>query len=197
MVGRKNGEKIKDMGLWIGVGNFFKTLLCAFLVWLAFYSLVHIVNTLFGVDPRYTFVAIRVTNVRYLVYMLMYLPFFFVFYFSNSLRVNLSAHTNNDGKGWWKVLSYALAVLANTLGLFGIFAIQYISIAQTGTMYWTTDWLYTNMLWILIPLMFVLPIFQKIIYNKSKNIYLGALITCLIFITISMCNSVAHGPFYF
>ena len=197
LFGRKNGEKIKDMGLWIGVGNFFKTLLCAFLVWGAFYTVISVVTDVFGVDPRYTFVAIRVPNIRYLIYMLMYLPFFFVFYFSNSLRVNVSAHTNNDGKGWWQVLNYALAVLANTLGLFGIFAIQYGFIAATGTMYWTTDWLYTNMLWILIPLMFVLPTFQKIIYKKCNNIYLGALITCLIFITISMCNSVAHGPFFF
>ena len=185
------------MGLWIGVANFLKTLLCAILVWGAFYSVISVVTDVFGVDPRYTFVAVRVPNVRYLTYMLMYLPLFFVFYFSNSLRVNVSAHTNNDGKGWWKVLSYALAVLANTLGLFGIFAIQYGFIAATGTMYWTTDWLYTNMLWILIPLMFILPIFQKIIYKKCNNIYLGALITCLIFITISMCNSVAHGPFFF
>ncbi len=197
LFGRKNGEKLSDMGLKIGVKNFFKTLLCALLVWLAFYGMVHIVNYLFGVDARYTFVAIRVTNVRYLIYMLMYLPFFFVFYLSNSIRVNLSANTNNDGKGWWAVLNYVLAVLANTLGLIGIFAIQYISIAITGTMYWTTDWLYTNMLWILIPLMAILPIFQKIIYKKTNNVYLGPLVTCMIFITISMCNSVAHGPFFF
>lgn len=181
----------------IGVVNFFKTLLCAFCVWAIFYAVIHAVDYTFNVDPRFTFVAIRVTNIRYLIYMLMYLPFFFVFYLSNSVRVNLSAHTNNNGSIGWQVLNYVLAVAANTIGLFGIFAIQYISIAANGLMYWTTDWLYTNMLWILIPLMFILPIFQKLIYKKCGNIYLGAMITCLIFITISMCNSVAHGPFAF
>lgn len=181
----------------IGVVNFLKSLLCAFLVWLSFYVMVHIVDYIFNVDARFTFVAIRVTNKRYLVYMLEYLPFFFIFYLSNSVRVNLSAQTNNSSKGWGKVLQYVLAVLANTIGLFTIFAIQYVSIGVNGLMYWTTNWLFTNMLWILIPLMFILPIFQKIIYEKCGNIYLGALITCLIFITISMCNSVAHGPFAF
>jgi len=181
----------------IGIVNLLKTILCAILVWLTFYVMVHIIDYVFGVDGRFTFVAIRTTNKRYLVYMLMYLPFFFVYYLSNSVRVNLSSNTNNNGKGWWQVLNYVLAVIANTLGLFTIFAIQYISIAKTGLMYWTTNWLFTNMLWILIPLMFILPIFQKILYKKSGNVYLGAMITCLIFITISMCNSVAHGPFAF
>lgn len=197
LFGRKNGEKLKDMGFNIGIKNGLKTILCAILVWFIFYTTIHTVEYVFGVDPRFTFVAIRTTNIRYLIYMLMYLPFFFVFYLSNSVRSNLSQNTSNDGTGWKKVLNYALAVLGNTLGLFGIFAIQYLSIASTGVMYWTTDWLYTNMLWILIPLMFILPIFQKIIYKKCNNVYLGALINCLIFITISMCNSVAHGPFFF
>lgn len=192
--GRK--ESLKEH-FGIGFVNLLKTLLCAFLVWLSFYVMVHIVDYIFNIDGRFTFVAIRTTNKRYLVYMLEYLPFFFIFYLSNSVRVNLSAHTNNSSKRFGKFLQYALAVAANTIGLFTIFAIQYVSIGVNGLMFWTTNWLFTNMLWILIPLMFILPIFQKIIYKKSGNIYLGAMITCLIFITISMCNSVAHGPFAF
>lgn len=189
------GTKMIKSNFNIGFVNFLKTLLCAFLVWCVFYSMVHIADYAFNIDARFTFVAIRETNIRYLLYALMYLPFFFIFYLSNSVRVNLANQTNNSNKN--KFLSYFLAVLGNTLGLFALFAIQYLSIAFTGVMHWTTDWLYTNMLWILIPMMFLLPIFQKFFYKRSGNIYLGALITCLIFVTMMMCNSVAHGPFYF
>lgn len=192
---KEEREDLHKSGVILSAKNFFKTLLLADLVWLGFYFVVHLVMYIFKVDGRFTFVAIRTTNFRYLVYELMYLPFFFIFYLSNSFRVNLSANTNYKGKNqFW---GYALAVLANTLGLFTIFAIQYISIAVKGTMYWTTDWLYTNMLWLLIPMMFLLPIFQKIIYKKCNNPYLGAMINCLIMVTISMVNSVAHGPFSF
>ena len=110
-------------------------------------------------------------------------------------RINTSAITTNNHKN--QFLNYAIAVAMNTLGLFMIFAIQYLSIADHGLMFWTTNWLYTNMLWILIPLMFILPIIQKKIYKHTNNVWLAALATCLIFITISMCNSVAHGYFNF
>ena len=194
-VGRKNGQKLSDLGLNVGWKGALSTIAIALFTWMGFYYLVHLMDYLFNVDARFTFVAIRVTNKRYLTYMLMYLPMFFVYYFSLSLRINTSAITTNNHKN--QFLNYVIAVAMNTLGLFMIFAIQYLSIADHGLMFWTTNWLYTNMLWILIPLMFILPIIQKKIYKHTNNVWLAALATCLIFITISMCNSVAHGYFNF
>lgn len=194
-VGRKDGQKLKDLGLNIGWKGALLTIVVAILVWAGFFYVVHLMEYLFNVDARFTFVAIRVTNKRYLVYMLMYLPLFFIYYFSLSLRINTSSITTNNRKN--QFINYAIAVLMNTLGLFMIFAIQYLSIVDHGLMFWTTNWLFTNMLWILIPLMFILPIIQKRIYKHTNNIWLAALVTCLIFITISMCNSVAHGFYNF
>lgn len=193
--GRRQGEKFSDLHLHIGWKSALKTILVSVLVWGGFYLLVQAINFFFNIDARFTFVAIRVINKYYLVYMLMYLPFFFIYYFSLSLRINTSSITTNKSK--YQILNYAIAVLMNTFGLAMIFAIQYLSIADHGLMYWTTDWLFTNMLWILIPLMFILPILQKKIYKYTNNVYLAALITCLIFITISMANGVAHGYFNF
>ncbi len=194
-IGSKDGEKVKDLGIAIGWKNFFKTFIVAVLAWMGFYGIIHLMDFLFHVDARFTFVAIRVTNERYLVYSLMYLPIFFIFYFSLSLRLNTSSITTNKSKHRW--LNYLIAVAMNTLGLVTIFAIQYLSIADHGLMYWTTNWLFTNMLWILVPLMAILPIIQKKIYKHTNNIWLAALVTCLIFISISMANSVAHGFFNF
>ena len=193
--GRRQGEKIKDLGLHIGWKSALKTILLSVLVWGGFYLLVQCINFFFNIDARFTFVAIRNINKYYLTYMLLYLPFFFIYYFSLSLRINTSSITTNKSK--CQFLNYAIAVLMNTFGLVMIFAIQYLSIADHGLMFWTTDWLFTNMLWILIPLMFILPIIQKKIYKYTNNVYLAALITCMIFITISMANSVAHGYFNF
>ncbi|MGM9859056.1 MAG: alpha/beta hydrolase family protein [Bacilli bacterium] len=194
-VGRKDGQKLSNLGLNIGLKGTLSTIAIALLTFTSFFFIVHLMDYLFSVDARFTFLAIRVTNKRYLTYMLMYLPLFFIYYFSLSLRINTSSITTNNRKV--QIGNYAIAVLMNTLGLFAIFAIQYLSIANHGLMYWTTNWLYTNMLWILIPLMFILPILQKKIYQHTNNVWLAALTTCLIFIAISMCNSVAHGYFNF
>lgn len=194
-VGRRQGEKLSDLGINIGWKNGLKTILASVLVWGVFYLLVHLCDYFFEIDGRFTFVAIRTTSKYALTYLLMYLPFFFVYYFSLSLRINTSSITENKSK--YPILNYVIAVAMNTLGLVMIFAIQYLSIADHGLMYWTTDWLYTNMLWILIPLMFILPIIQKKIYKHTNNIWLAALATCLIFVTISLCNSVTHGYYNF
>ena len=193
--GRLKGETVKEMNIFIGFKRFSISLLIAFLTWLGFYLIIHIMEFVFKIDARFTFVAIRVANLRYVVYSLMYIPFFFVYYFSLSLRINTSSITENKGK--YQIINYVIAVAMNTLGLFMIFAIQYMSIADHGLMFWTTDWLFTNMLWVLIPLMFILPIIQKKIYKHTNNVWLAAMVTCFIFIMIAMCNSVAHGFFGF
>lgn len=194
-VGRKDGQKLSDLGLRLKWKAALKTILVGILTWLGFYLIVHITMYVFGVDGRFTFVAIRTTSKYALTYALMYFPFFFLYYFSLSLRINTSAITENNRK--CQFANYAISVLMNTFGLAMIFAIQYLSIADHGLMYWTTNWLFTNMLWILIPLMFVLPIIQKKIYKHTNNIWLAAIATCLIFVTISMVNSVSHGFFNF
>ena len=193
--GRRTGEKFSEFNLHIGWKSALKTILVSILVWGGFYLLVQAIGFFFNMDARFTFVAIRGINKYYIVYTLMYLPFFFIYYFSLSLRINNSSITENKSKHQW--INYAISVLMNTFGLAMIFAIQYLSIADHGLMFWTTDWLFTNMLWILIPLMFILPIIQKKIYKHTNNVYLAAIITCLIFITISMANGVAHGFFNF
>lgn len=193
--GRLKGETIKEMNIFIGIKRFLITLGVATLTWLGFYLIIHIIEFVFKVDARFTFLAIRVTNLRYVVYALMYIPFFMFYYFSLALRINTSSITENKSKH--QIINYVIAVAMNTLGLFMIFAIQYLSIADHGLMFWTTDWLFTNMLWILIPLMFILPIIQKKIYKYTNNVWLAAMVTCFIFISIAMCNSVAHGFFNF
>ena len=67
-VGRRDGQKIKDMGIHIGIINFLKTVLVAVLVYTGFYFVIHFCEYMFNIDARFTFVAIRVTNKHYLAY---------------------------------------------------------------------------------------------------------------------------------
>jgi hypothetical protein len=55
-------------------------------------------------------------------------------------------------------------------------------------------WLYVNMIFGLIPMMAILPIFNRIVYKKTGNVYVGALLWCIIFIMMSLSASISFIP---
>ncbi|MCX5775182.1 MAG: alpha/beta hydrolase [Firmicutes bacterium] len=180
-------------GFKISWKAFFKTLLFAVMVFAALFLLVGLSYLIFHIDFRSFFLAIRPINkVKYLIVLLMYVPFFFIFYFSNSIRVSMV----NRYEGHKEWLSNLIAVLANIIGLFGVIAIQYITFATTKTVYYTDNWLFVNMLLSVIPMMAILPLFNRYFFKKTGRPYLGALITCLIFIMMMLMHSVAYIPIF-
>ena len=134
--------------------------------------------------------GVRVFQPDMLLVLLIYFPFFFVFFFSNSLRVNGAMRF--DGQPEW--ISRLVAGFANSAGLFLIIIIQYAVFAATGTVYWTTNWLSVNLLFGIVPIMFILPYFNRIFFQMTGRIYLGPIITCLIFIMILTTNTVIYLP---
>lgn len=105
-------------------------------------------------------------------------------------------------EGWseWKVT--LVGAISNSIGLVFILVINYVLYFTTGTPYYgyysSSDssemWLFINMVFGLIPMMFVLPIINRFIYKKSGNVYLGAMLTCMIFIMMSLSASVSYIP---
>ncbi|MBD5087103.1 MAG: hypothetical protein HDT32_07130 [Clostridiales bacterium] len=174
--------------------NVLKDLLLAFILFCSFYAIIDIIFLIFHVDPRFFFVCARPlffsTNWRIIVLALMYMPLFFLFYFTNSVRVNCSMRNAR----WGKVGSMVVACVANCLGLIGIIAAQYIVFAAMGTVWLTETWLYVNLLFGVVPMMILLPIFNRYFYNKTGKVYLGAFVSCMIFIMISMLNTVTYLP---
>ena len=54
-------------------------------------------------------------------------------------------------------------------------------------------WLYVNMIFGLIPMMAILPIFNRIVYKKTGNVYVGALLWCMIFIMMLLSASIIRN----
>jgi len=147
----------------------------------------------FHVDYRFWFIGVRVFQLEMLLVLLMYFPLFFIFFFSNSLRANGAMRFKNQAE--WK--SRLIAGLANSLGLILIIIIQYSVFAATGTVYWSsnsTDWLSVNLLFGIVPMMFILPYFNRIFFQMTGRVYLGPIITCLVFIMILSTNTVIYLP---
>ena len=179
------------LGLDIQRGEIFRALLLALVVFFSFFGLLFVIYTLFHVDYRFLFLGVRLFQPPLLLLMLVYAPFFFVFFVSNSVRANLSLRFSNTPQ--WR--SLLLAGIGNSLGLLLILLVQYATFAMTGTVRWTEGWLYVNLLFAIVPTMFILPYFHRYFYLMTGRTLVGPLITCLIFIMILLSNTVCYLPF--
>ena len=188
--GKHHGVKKKSWGLKVSKKELTKTIILGILVFSIYYGILFINYFIFHIDYRFWFMGVRVFQPEMLLVLLMYFPLFFIFFFSNSLRVNGSMRFKNQSE--WQ--SRLIAGFANSLGLILIIVIQYVTYAFTGTVYWTTNWLSVNLLFGIVPMMFILPYFNRIFFNMTGRVYLGPIITCLIFIMILSTNTVIYLP---
>jgi hypothetical protein len=182
--------QFSSLGLDFSISEIIRSLLLALLVFFSFFGLLFVVYTLFHVDYRFLFFGVRLFQPALLLLMLVYAPFFFVFFFSNSLRANRALRFVETPP--WR--SLLLAGVANSLGLFLILLTQYATFARTGTVRWTEGWLYVNLLFAVVPMMFVMPYFHRYIFLMTGRTLLGPLITVLIFIMILLSNTVCYFP---
>ena len=188
--GRHHGVSTNSWGLQINRVELLKTIILGLSIFICYYLILYFVYFLFHVDYRFWFMGVRIFQPEMLLVLVMYFPLFFIFFFSNSLRVNGSMRFKNQSE--WK--SRLIAGFANSFGLMMIIIIQYVTFAWTGTVFWTTNWLSVNLLFGIVPMMFILPYFNRIFFQLTGRVYLGPIVTCLIFIMILSTNTVVYLP---
>ena len=190
LIGRHHGTRISSWGIDINRYEFTKTVLLGLIIFISYYFILFTIYYLFHVDYRFWFIGVRVFQPEMLIVLAMYFPLFFIFFFSNSLRVNGAMRFENQPE--WQ--SKLVAGFANSFGLMLIIIIQYITYAKSGTVFWTTNWLSVNLLFGIVPMMFILPYFNRLFFQLTGRVYLGPIVTCLIFIMILSTNTVVYLP---
>ena len=188
--GRKNGNSPAFWGISTSAKEFGTTLLLALTLFVFFFLILFSIYYFLHVDYRFLFMGVRPFQPALLPLLGMYVPFFFIFFLSNSLRIN--AAMRFDGQPEWR--SMLLGGIANSLGLILIVIVQYVTFAITGTVYWTDGWLYVNLLFGVVPMMFFLPYFNRFFFRMTGRIYLGPMVTSLIFVMILISNTVIYLP---
>jgi dienelactone hydrolase len=189
--GCKRGVTPEMLGLATSGREILRTLCLAICVCAAFYLLLFVSYAVFHVDFRLLFVSAAASfPTDMLLVSLEYIPLFFIFYLANSIRVN-SASRFAGQREWAGML---IMGLGNSLGLVLILAIQYACFAATGTVFWTAEWLYANLLFGIIPMMFLLPYFNRRFFRATGRVYLGPLVTCFVFVLMMLTNNVCYIP---
>jgi hypothetical protein len=188
--GRQHGVRPELWGAAISRSHLARTFWLALALFVCYFLLVFTVYFFFHVDYNFLFMGVRVFRPEMIILLCMYAPFIFIFFLSNSLRVNGAMRVEGDPE--WK--SMLLAGIANSLGLLLIVVVQYLTFAHTGTVYRTDGWLYFNLLFSVVPMMFVLPYFNRYFFRVTGRIYLGPMVTCLIFVMVLISNTVFYLP---
>ena len=188
--GSKHGVTPAMWGVKISPARLLRTLSLAVTLFVCYFLFLFAVYYFFHVDYRFLFMGVRVFQPALLPLLFIYAPFFFIFFLSNSLRVNAAMRFERQPE--WR--SMLLGGVANSLGLLLIVVVQYVTFAGTGMVYWTDGWLYVNLLFAVVPMMFVLPFFNRYFFRMTGSIYLGPMITCLIFVMILITNTVIYLP---
>jgi len=188
--GKAHGVSPEMWGASTSATELLRCLALALMVFVIYYAFLFAIYFLLHVDYRFLFMGVRVFRAEELLLLCLYAPFFYIFFLSNSLRVNAAMRFSQQAE--WR--SLLLAGLANSLGLMLIVVVQYSSFALSGTVYWTDGWLYVNLLFAVVPMMFVLPYFHRYFFRMTGRIYLGPMVTCLVFIMILLTNTVVYLP---
>jgi hypothetical protein len=97
-----------------------------------------------------------------------------------------------EGQAGW--INMLINGLANTVGLAMILVIQYGWLVLTGKPFWTEGWLYVNLLLGVIPMMFILPFYNRAFFKLTGRVWLGPMITCLVFIMMMLTSNVCYIP---
>ena len=190
LYGKRLGVRPEMWGVRVSGAELARTCALALVLFTSYYGLLFTVYYFLHVDYRFLFMGVRVFEPAFLTLLGMYAPFFLVFFLSNSVRVNGAIRP--AGQAEWK--SMLGAGIANSAGLLLIVAVQYVTFAVTGTVRWTDGWLYVNLLFAVVPMMFVLPYFNRYFFRMTGTVYLGAIATCLVFVMILLTNTVCYLP---
>jgi magnesium-transporting ATPase (P-type) len=100
LFGRHHGTKKESWGLNITFKDLFKTSVLGIVIFCIYYLILFSIYYFFHVDYRFWFMGVRIFQPEMILVLLMYFPLFFIFFFSNSLRINGSMRFKNQPE--WK-----------------------------------------------------------------------------------------------
>ena len=169
------------------VSRFLKTALLAAIVVVAMYLVLFVNWAVWKVDFRFWTFCMKVFEVDVMLpTILRYAVFFGIFYVCNAI-CNQSYRVKNLPE--WATI--AINAFFNVAGIALVFAIQYGTFCSTGEMWKPEMNLSYIVLFPIIPVLVVATIISRVLYKKTGNIWLGALINTLLWTAVTVSGTAA------
>lgn len=170
-----------------GFGRLVKTIILGALVVIAMYVVLFANWAVWKVDFRFWTFCMKVFEVDIMLpTILRYSVFFGIFYLCNSI-CNQTYRVKNLPE--WA--SIAINAFFNVAGIALVFAIQYGKFCTTGVMWKPEMNLSYIVLFPIIPVLVVATIISRVLYKKTGNIWLGAVVNTLLWTVVTVSGTAA------
>lgn len=185
--GKKSGVTPDQWGIQIAGKQFLKTVLLAATVVFCAYALVETVDMMFKTDFRIWTFAVKAIDRSKIIVMLKYVPFFFIYYFANSLVINGSYRVEGQKEG--RNLLYC--ILGNIVGPIAVIFIQYAVLISRGEALWHPNLSWINILLLIpfVPILSIAAVYSRKLFNKTGNIWLASFVNAVLITLITVANT--------
>ncbi|MBB6481499.1 alpha/beta hydrolase [Spirochaeta isovalerica] len=187
-INKPAGMDLRQYGLIISPVNILKSFLLAVIAASAGYVFLFIIDLLFKTDFRIWLVAVRAFNSDHFMSALRYMPFFFLYYFSNGVALQV----NTNSKYLQGVKGYLVSYLINIGGLILFLIAQYGKLFITGTASFPTVSLNSIVLIGFVVMLFIATVITKKALEKTNNVYTGAFLNTIVFTLMAVSSSTMY-----
>ncbi|MBY6061385.1 alpha/beta hydrolase [Microbacterium esteraromaticum] len=186
LFGKKNGVRLRDLGIFPGWFKLLQSIALAFVVTAAAFGLVFLADYFFKTDFRFWVIALKWFPQDKIWYAFFLLPLFLIYFVANSVAINVFNRFTLGGREW---LNTAVLALFNSLGPIALVVAQYVTFAISGELIPGFGGIFS--IW-LIPVVLILAVSAVIsrkIYRATNNPYIGGVLNAAIVVLMSASNS--------
>ncbi|WP_298864357.1 alpha/beta hydrolase [uncultured Microbacterium sp.] len=186
LFGRKNGVRLRDLGIFPGWFKLLQSVALAFLVTAAAFGLVFIADYFFKTDFRLWVVAVKWFPQDKIWYGFFVLPLFLIYFVANSVAINVFNRFTLGGREW---LNTAALALFNSLGPIVLVLAQYITFAASGELIPGFGGIYSIWLFPIVLILAVTAVISRKIYRATNNPYIAGVLNAAVVVLMSVSNS--------
>lgn len=185
---KPEGASIANYGVKASVKSVFAALLTAIITIAIGYGILYFIDAVFKTDFRIWTFAVKTFESQHLVALLKYAPLFFIYYFISGITVNM----NTTGEKYEGFKGYLVSILHYVGGLVLYLAYHYGLLFTTGTSGYPEQALSSIIVIGLVPVLAVAAIFNRFLYRKTGNVYVGAFLNTILMTLITLANTALY-----
>ena len=155
------------------------------------YVILFIVDAVFKTDFRLWTFAVKTFESKHVIALLKYAPLFFIYYFIVGISVNM----NTSGDKYEGFKGYVAAILHFVGGLALYLVYHYGLLFITGTAGFPQESLSSIIVIGLVPVLIIAAIFNRFLYRKTGNMYVGAFLNTILMTLITLANTALYTVF--
>jgi dienelactone hydrolase len=186
LFGRKNGVRVRELGLLPGWGRFFHSIALAAVTVAAAFGIVFVSDWLLHADFRFWVIGVKDFTPDKLWIALLYVPFFLVYFVANSVAINVFNRFTLRGKEW---LNTAVLALVNAFAPIVLVVAQYTTFFITGELIPGFGGIFSIWLFPVIVILAATAVLSRKIYRVTANPYIGGFISAAVVTLVSVTNT--------